>query len=294
MNFQKIVADYFHFTKRERIAILFFIGLLILTLVYRVSLNFHMNPILKIDIQNIDLPTDTIMNNQMHDNITPIYETNTIAKPINPNSATYNDLTAIGFTKKQAAIIYNYRKKGGQFYYKEDIFKVYSIDSACFDKVGKYLELPNKSKIEENKNIRPTVKLKKEKKIVDLNDADSISLLSIYGIGPYLAHQIINYRNRLGGFISVAQMKEVQGMHTENYNELITNFIIESQPKRININSAEIKTLALHPYSNWQLAKLIVNYRNQHGAYHQLSDLNSIFGIDKVTLTKILPYLSIE
>lgn len=294
MNFQKIVADYFHFTKRERIAVLFFFGLLILMLVYRISLNYYINPILKMEIQNIELPVDSLIYGQIQNKITLTPFTKSAAKPINPNHATFNELTAIGFTKKQAAIIFNYRKKGGHFYFKEDIYKVYSVDSVCFNKVVEYIELPHQSNQETHKNNLPPTEIKKDKKLVDLNEADSISLLSVYGIGPYLAHQIIHYRNRLGGFIQLEQMQEVKGMHTENFNELISNFFIGKQPIKINLNTAELKMLALHPYSNWQLAKSIINYRNQHGAFKHLSELNDIYGIDKTTTLKLIPYLNIE
>ena len=44
---------------------------------------------------------------------------------------------------------------------------------------------------------------------VELNTADTATLKKIPGIGSYYARRIVDYRNRLGGFVSVAQLKEM-------------------------------------------------------------------------------------
>lgn len=293
MKIQKIVSDYFHFTKRERIALLAFFGLVLITLIYRIALNFQANPYLKLELQNIPLPIDVDANNQVQ--YSPASNSyNVILSSINPNNASFNELTAIGFTTKQAAIILNYRKKGGLFIHKEDLLKIYSVDSISFNKVEKWIELPIKLTVTNHINTQTKIASKKEKEPIDLNAADSIALLSIYGIGPYLAHQIINYRNQLGGFINVEQLQEIKGMHSDNYASINTRFYIKYPHKGININTAELKTLALHPYSSWQLAKLIINYRKQHGPFQQISELKNIYGIEESNLSKISPYLYID
>ncbi|MBD0333717.1 MAG: helix-hairpin-helix domain-containing protein [Chitinophagaceae bacterium] len=48
-----------------------------------------------------------------------------------------------------------------------------------------------------------------------------------------------------------------------------------------------------HPYIKWNLANVIVEYRNQHGAFKSLDDLKNIAAIDETTFKKILPYLSL-
>lgn len=292
MNIQKIASDYFHFTKRERTAILVFLAILLLALSYRVSLNFYINPQLKIDLSTIELPNDSV-----HKASKPMsfsYESKSQASPIDPNFATFKELTAIGLTKHQAAIIINYRKKGSRYIYQEDLLKIYTLDSTKLASISHFLQLPKKPL---KQAIAFEIKKKIEKKVfspIDVNEADSFALVTINGIGPYLAHSILHYRNRLGGFISLEQMLEIKGMHIENFNSLKEKLIIQKKPKKINLNTVEIKELAKHPYSDWTIAKIVINYRLQHGKFQTIQDVYSIFGIDKAKIVKLSPYLHIE
>ncbi len=56
--------------------------------------------------------------------------------------------------------------------------------------------------------------------------------------------------------------------------------------------SAEI--LAAHPYLNWNQANAIVKYRDQHGTFTSIDQLENIKILDKVTSQKVKPYLEIE
>ena len=56
---------------------------------------------------------------------------------------------------------------------------------------------------------------------VELNTADTATLKKIPGIGSYYARRIVDYRNRLGGFVSVAQLKEM-GELPENIGRWFT------------------------------------------------------------------------
>jgi competence protein ComEA len=62
---------------------------------------------------------------------------------------------------------------------------------------------------------------------------------------------------------------------------------------KININTADIKELAYHPYIKYYLAKAIINYREQHGLFLSLSGLHKMIAIDDSTYSKIIPYLTV-
>ena len=61
--------------------------------------------------------------------------------------------------------------------------------------------------------------------------------------------------------------------------------------RKTNINTATIEKLRNHPYLNYKQAKMIVNYREQHGNYHQLKDICRIKPISLELFRKIAPYL---
>ncbi|MFN8416397.1 MAG: helix-hairpin-helix domain-containing protein [Cytophagaceae bacterium] len=82
------------------------------------------------------------------------------------------------------------------------------------------------------------------KVLVDLNKADSISFLEVKGIGPVLAGRIVKYRNLLGGYVSIEQLKEVYGLKEENYTKIKTQVMITSS----GIKKIEVDSLIRNPY----------------------------------------------
>ncbi|MBM3158492.1 MAG: helix-hairpin-helix domain-containing protein [Bacteroidetes bacterium] len=142
---------------------------------------------------------------------------------------------------------------------------------------------PNKATIQ-----KPVVK-----KMVDLNIADSIDLIKLPGIGPVLSARIVKYREKLGGFHSVAQLKEIYGMPDSTYQKISTQLELPDPiVKKIAINQADEKTIAMHPYVEWKEAKLIVRYREANGYFNSSEQLAACWGLEKKKLEKLLPYLS--
>jgi DNA uptake protein ComE-like DNA-binding protein len=76
----------------------------------------------------------------------------------------------------------------------------------------------------------------------------------------------------------------------------ITPFIKADARKisKININHPDKDRLLVFPYLTYKQKNAIVEYRNQHGDYTQLSDLKNIPIIDDVILRKIEPYISFK
>lgn len=215
----------------------------------------------------------------------------------NPNTATRDELIRIGISPPLATRLENYRNKGGKFFIKSDVLKLYGMDTALYATLYNWIDLPSEKsfkKTEEKKIVEIAPNKIKEK--FDLNKADSLQLISIYGIGGKLSARIIKYRDRLGGFISGEQLKEVYGLDTTVVNELIKKSFIEEnfRPKTLDINLATEKELAAHPYIKYALAKAITAYRFQHGHFKSFDDLTNIAIIDAVTFEKIKPYLSLN
>lgn len=131
-----------------------------------------------------------------------------------------------------------------------------------------------------------------EGKPVDLNKADSLELMQLPGIGSKLAARILKFRNGLGGFYSVDQVREVYGLPQELYGRLHPLLQCDSSAiNRININNASLDELARHPYIRYAHARQIVQYRNQHGTFKTVDDLMRIAVIDAEWLKRLRPYI---
>jgi competence ComEA-like helix-hairpin-helix protein len=167
------------------------------------------------------------------------------------------------------------------------------MDSTLYKRVYSFIDLPEK--IEKESVVKKFEKKENSVPIkFDLNTADTSQLIKVYGIGSKLSQRIVTYRNKLGGFVSPEQLKEVYGLDSTVVNELLKKSYIEEnfQPRLININTATEKELGDHPYIKYKLAKAITAYRFQHGAYRTIDDLKKVALIDDFKFQKIKPYLS--
>lgn len=132
-------------------------------------------------------------------------------------------------------------------------------------------------------------------KAFDIALADTAQLKQIRGIGSKLSARIITFRDNLGGFHKIEQVKEVYGLAPEVQDELLkVAFLGKHAVKKLRINEASEEELRKHPYISYKLAKVIVSYRQQHGGYHEANDLKAIRMLQKETLEKLLPYLDFE
>ena len=90
-----------------------------------------------------------------------------------------------------------------------------------------------------------------------MNSADSILLISINGVGPFYSKQILEYRKKLGGFISYTQFSEIWGLEKLEINNLKKQTEIDKHLlKKNNINSATFDQLYSHSYINYKQSKI--------------------------------------
>ena len=152
----------------------------------------------------------------------------------------------------------------------------------------------NQAKIEKI-NDQKLRKISPEIDKLDVNVADSIELCKLYGIGPVLSNRIIKFRQKLGGFVHLTQIKEVYGLKPETYQKIERSIEIKDTViVKLNINQCSVEEFKAHPYFNWNLSNAIVNYRQQHGQYISIEKIKSIHLVNEEIYRKIAPYLTIE
>lgn len=130
----------------------------------------------------------------------------------------------------------------------------------------KKIKKPNKPDFKK-KEYKENIVKKKEIAAINLNKADTSGLLQIPEIGPFFAKNIINYRERLGGFIDKEQLLEVYGFDSSRL-AIITphiNIYDNLELRKINVNNDDFKTILRHPYIEYEDVKKIVNYRESKG-----------------------------
>lgn len=64
--------------------------------------------------------------------------------PFDPNDISLDSLQLLGFSRRQAQTILNYRNKGGKFRHRQDFAKMYVVDSAKYHTLAPYILLPDR------------------------------------------------------------------------------------------------------------------------------------------------------
>ncbi|MEI7503455.1 MAG: helix-hairpin-helix domain-containing protein [Paludibacter sp.] len=213
--------------------------------------------------------------------------------PFDPNIADSATFVSLGIKPHIASNIMKYKSKGGTFKKTTDFGKVYGITPDKFKELEPFITIKEKILIIDSTLIKK--KLYKQDVIVDINTADTSTLMQVRGLGRGYAKCIVRYRQQLGGFVSINQLNEVFGMRPENLEKIrpFCSVNIELIQKiRINIASAE--RLNAHPYISFYQAKAIYEFRRYKGKLHSINDLKELSELTADDLNKIKPYLNFE
>ncbi len=204
--------------------------------------------------------------------------------PFDPNTVTENELAEFGLDRYLIDRWLRYRVKGGKFKSTADVQKLYGLDSIWFAHAEKWMQFSNRQATARQERRAITRQ--------DINAADSLSLLDVYGIGPALARRILLFRSRLGGFVSMEQLAEVYGLDTAVVFRLRRQFQVMPgfEPRKIDLQSVTFEELARHPYVSRRQAQALVSYRSQHGLSAP-QDLGKLNALDSAWLARMLPYL---
>lgn len=286
--------DWFAFSKRERngnivLAMLFVLSIFLLV----VSQPKDYIP----NFQHYTIkPTDSMTT--IHSYSSQVSETPILHLRVDPNHATREEWQQLGLKNRQINTIKNFIEKGGQFKYKEDLLKIYTLDSAWVLAAYPYIDLPEKTTL-----LRDTLKQLDYKQnyipktrtpmTIELNYADSSDLMMLPGIGNFFARHILKYRNALGGFHDYDQLKEVWKMTDSKLESLLP--FIEIDATRIipmNVNIAGREELSRHPYLSHRQAEQLVNYREKHGNYTDSLQVIKAALFSEMEWKKVAPYLS--
>ncbi len=215
-----------------------------------------------------------------------------------PNGLDVSSWARLGLSDKQIKVIKNYEAKGGRFYKKEDVAKMYVISERDYKRLEPYIKIADNRHVrEDNKSISEAKfenrSLLKSDIRVNINTADTVEWKLLKGIGSAFANRIVKYREALGGFSSADQVAEVYGLPQETMESIKPNLYLDQNTsvRRLNINSISVENLTKHPYINKKQAQVIVNYRTQHGDFKNLESLTQIKSLDSVFLRKIGDYL---
>ena len=242
------------------------------------------------------------------ENISSRPDTSSVFQPqvFDPN--TCDSLTLIRFSLKpwQVRMFLKYRRAGAKFYNREDLMRVYSLHEDDVERMMPYARFPvdeHKLKaqmLQRERLLRDSAyearraqypEKMKPGETVPLNLSDTTMLKGIPGVGSYYALKIRQYGERLGGYVSVSQLKEIEGL-PENVQKWFK--MDKVKVNQMKINKLDFKSLIRHPYLNYEQVKCIFNHRNKYGKLTSLMQLSTEPAFTADDLKRLEPYISFE
>lgn len=212
----------------------------------------------------------------------------------NINTADSLELGALGLSEKSISGLLRFRSKGGLVRDMAGFDKLFSLTDRDKARLRDWVqfELPPRDVLPAAGEVARESERTVTWRLVDLNAADSLSLLAVPGVGPATASRILSYRQRLGGFARLEQLREVYSIDSTRFEAIAPFLMVDSQAvlSKLNLNLATEQDLAAHPYFGKTLARRLVAYRSQHGNFESAEALKRIHGLDSMRLTKLLPY----
>ena len=216
-----------------------------------------------------------------------------------PNTADSTQLLRLGLEAWQVRNIYKYRAAGGVYRKKEDFAKLYGLTVKQYRELEPYITISADYQPaaqlfadEERPQVRDTLRYPiklKEGETIDLSVADTSQLKRVPGIGSYYARRIKDYGERLGGYVSVEQLNEIEGFPAT----AIPFFSLHGDGvKKLNLNQLSLNELRRHPYINYYQARAITEYRRLHGKLKSLDDLKLLNDFDDDTRRRLQPYVA--
>lgn len=217
-----------------------------------------------------------------------------------PNTADSTLLLQMGLQPWQVRCIYRYRAHGGVYRRPSDFARLYGLTAGQYRALEPYIriapdyrpaaEVYARSEAAEpsaRDTLRYPVKLKPTERVA-LNSADTALLKRVPGIGSYYARRIVNYRRQLGGYVSVSQLAEIEGMPAE----AMAYFTVDaSHIQRLRINELTLAQLRRHPYIDYLQARDICDYRRLKGPISSLAQLRLLHVFPEAALDRLRPYI---
>lgn len=226
--------------------------------------------------------------------------------PFDPNKCDSLTFVRLGLLPWQAHNALQYRRKGGVWRSAAHFGQLYGLDPDDFHRLSPYIRIDS-TLVRRSSSTSATAhasnatasgthatyprveKYAPGSIVLDLNQCDTTQLQGIPEIGSYRAAQIVKYRQALGGFVSLSQLREIPNLPPGI--EQWFSVDKDSAPQLLNLNKATFQELQRHPYISYEQAREVLNYRRRYGKLSSLNDLRLSPHFSPSDLQRLQPYV---
>lgn len=279
------IKDYFKFSRDQRTGIVVLFGIIIILQLMYFFIDFN-----HIEKKYPDRQKWLSLQSEVDDE--KIHNLNDKPKmyPFNPNFISDYKGYKLGMTVQEIDRLLDFRKENKFVNSAKEFQAVTKVSDSLLNAIAPFFKFPDwvnhKKEFKDYKYDKNSAFAKKEKIVlIDINQATKEDLVKINGIGEIISLRILTQKEKLGGFVSMEQLKDVWGLSPEVILNLNTHFKIAKLPNlnKIDVNNASIKELSQFFYFKYDLARQIVKYRSMNGDFKNIEDLIKIndFPVEK-------------
>lgn len=176
-----------------------------------------------------------------------------------PNTLSVSEWMMLGLSARQAEVITRYTEMGGRFKTPQDLKKSFVISGDFYKRIEPWITIAPRPTVVTGKPYKEA-----SPKTLDINLADTLALQSLAGVGSVLAARIVRYRESLGGFFHLNQLREVFGLSPEVIDKNAWRLTLSTgNVNLLEINKLNQKALESHPYISKKLAYSLVTLREE-------------------------------
>jgi DNA uptake protein ComE-like DNA-binding protein len=292
-----IFKSHFWYNKNQRNGI-FFLGFSILIFqAVIIFLNFSSDEIVDLDTPRIRAfrkQLDSLKAISLADGKPKIY-------PFNPNYITDYKGAQLGMSLEEIDSLLAFRQTRRFVNSIQEFQEVTNISDSLLHSISPYFKFPDwvvnsstKRAVSSSQNKGLYSKKSEHKRTTtDINKATKEDLKTIYGIGAQLSERIIKYRSKLQGFSTEKQLYEVWGLEQKTATSVMGVFKVLELPniQKSNVNTVTFRELLKNPYIDYELCKMIFNYRDEVAELQDISELKNIIGFPLDLYDRIVLYL---
>jgi competence ComEA-like helix-hairpin-helix protein len=277
----KYLKSHFWYNRSQRNGVLFLVFIIVILQLTYFFVDFSSNDKVEINsnkIAQFQKEIDSFKKIETENRKPKIY-------PFNPSFLTDYRGYQLGMSTEEIDRLLQHRNEGKYINSAQEFQQVTKINDSLLKTMQPYFKFPDWVV---NKNAKALKKQRVNEENLpkqDLNSATAQELTSVNGIGEKLSQRIINYRNKLGGFLLNDQLFEVWYLDKDVAERVLQRFTVIDKPiiEKINVNTATFKEVLSIVYIDYELTKKIFNYRDEVAELQSIDELKKIdeFPIEK-------------
>ncbi|GAA4107789.1 helix-hairpin-helix domain-containing protein [Aquimarina addita] len=219
-------------------------------------------------------------------------------RPFNPNFISDYKGYVLGLSTLELDKLYEFRSHGKWINSTEDFKKVTKVSDSILAKISPFFKFPDW--IQKNKKSTPSFTnkypIKSYAQKGDLNQISAELLMEEIGIPDFIAERIVQYRDKIGGFISDIQLQDISGLYEHQRTKLLALYTVKTPVKiqKININKATVKELVEIPYFDFETALEIRDFVSENQEISDFKELEKIIGVSLEKIDRIELYLKLD